>query len=136
VIHHPALLDEVAEHLGNLHFADSGLDKLRQEALKHLTGWVRLDSEGAQHYLRSCGYAQILDGLLDATSQLPAAFVRPDAPMEETRTGWEHTYKLYMLKELSADQRLAEQELATDLTLDRVERLTALVRAKDEGTEG
>jgi len=132
-INHPHLIEEFRESLGHLQFADSNLDKLRQEVLKPLDGWGSLDFEGVQDHLRSCGFSQILDCLLEASSHVPAAFSRPDAPLEEARAGWEELFKQYMQKELTADLQQAEQALAQELTADRVERLNALVSSKDDG---
>lgn len=131
VLAHPALREEVAERLGNLHFADSALDNLRQEVLKHHLGWGCLDFEGVQRHLRSCGFSQSLDCLLEASAHVPAAFSRPDVPLEEARAGWEHTYKLYMRNEQTADVRQAEQDAAANPTIDNFERLSALVTATD-----
>ncbi len=133
---HPPLRDEVAERLGSVAFADSALDNLRQEVLKHHDGWGGLDFKGVQRQLRTCGFSQILDRLLNATALVPAAFARPDAPLDEARAGWEELFRLYMRKELTADLVEAERALAADLTPDRAERLSALVRAKDEDRDG
>jgi len=132
---HPRLLDEVHEKLGELQFSDSSLDKLRQEVLKPLDGWGSLDFEGVQRHLRSCGFSQTLDCLLEASAHVPAAFSKPDAPLDVARAGWEELLKQYMQKELTVDLQQAEQALAQELTADRMERLSALVSSKDDGTD-
>ena len=135
VICHPRLLEEVFENLGRLQFTDSALDKLRQEVLKALDTWGGLDFEGVQRHLRSCGFSQTLDCLLEASAHVPAAFSRPDAPLDVARAGWEVLFRQYMQKELTIDLQQAEQALAENLTSDRMERLSALVWSKDEGTD-
>jgi DNA primase len=134
VICHPGLLEEVAERLGSLHFSDSTLDKLRQEVLKHLDRWSSLDSEGVQLHLRSCGFSQILDSLLEANVYEMWAFTRPDASADAARLGWEHTFKLYLRRELEADQRRAEGLLAAD-TSDETFGLLRALKSEDQGSD-
>jgi DNA primase len=132
VIGHPALLEEVAERLGNLGFSDSDLDKLRQEALKHLDSWGSLDSEDVQRHLRSCGFSQILDCLLEARAHDQSAHFKPDAPVEAARALWEHVYKLYTGKELAVELRQAEHQLAADLTDETFGSFNALSSTKNQ----
>ena len=131
MIRHPALIQESFERLGELTFADSALDNLRQEVIKHHDGWSRLDSDEVQRHLRSCGLAQSLERLLEANAHVPEAFAKPDAPLEAARAGWEALYKQYMRKELAVDVQLAEQAYAQEPTADRIERLNALVVTKN-----
>lgn len=136
VIMQPALMSETSERLGELTFADSALDNLRQEVIKHHDGWSRLDSDEVRHRLRSCGLTQNLERLLEANAHVPEAFAKPDAPLDLARGGWEALYKQYMRKELAVDVQLAEQAYAQEPTTDRIERLNALVVSRnDEGED-
>jgi DNA primase len=131
VITHPMLLEEVAERLGNLRFSDSDLDKLRQEALKHLDGWGSLDSGDVQRHLRSCGFSQILDCLLEARAHdQQSAHIKPDAPVEAARALWEHVFKLYTEKELAVELQQAEHQLAADISDETFGYLNALWSTK------
>lgn len=130
VINHPALLEEVAERLGNLRFADSDLDKLRQEALKHLDVWGSLDSGDVQRHLRSCGFSQMLDCLLEARAHDQSATIKPDAPVEAARALWEHVFKLYTGKELAVELQQAEHQAAADLSDETFRYLNALWSTK------
>ncbi len=135
VIAHPALLEEVAERLGNLRFSDSDLDKLRQEALKHLDGWGSLDSEDVQRHLRSCGFSQILDCLLEARAHDQSAHFKPDAPVEAARALWEDVFKLYTGKELAVELQQAEQQAAVDLSDETFGSFSALWSTKIRNTD-
>ncbi len=135
VLAHPGLLEEVAERLGSQHFSDSDLDKLRQEVLKHLDGWGSLDSEGVQRHLRSCGFSQILDCLLEASAHDQLAYFKPDASVEAVRDFWEHVFTLYSQKELTADLHQAEQQAAAALSEETFGYLNALWSSKTEGTD-
>jgi DNA primase len=130
VIAHPTLLEEVAERLGNLRFSDSDLDKLRQEALKHLDGWGSLDSEDVQRHLRSCGFSQMLDCLLEARAHDQSAHIKPDAPVEAARALWEHVFKLYTERELVVELRQAEHQAAADLSEETFAYFNALWSTK------
>ncbi|MDR3440639.1 DNA primase [Telmatospirillum sp.] len=133
VILHPVLLEEVAERLGNLRFKDSDLDKLRQEALKHLDGWGSLDSEDVQCHLRSCGFSQILDCLLEARAHDQSAHIKPDAPVEAARALWEDAFKLYTEKDLTAELQQAEQQAALNMSDETFGYLNALWSTKIRG---
>ena len=76
-------------------------------------------------------FRRFLEGLLEACAHVPVAFSQPDASIDSARVGWNHTFKRYMQKELSADLQRGEKELAQALTLDRFERFSALVSFKN-----
>ncbi|MEA4837592.1 MAG: DNA primase [Rhodospirillaceae bacterium] len=126
VIRHPALLEEVAERLGSLLFADSELDKLRGEVLKQLGGWGSLDSEQALLYLKEHGFSWSLSSLVDGGALETKDAIDPDSSIEAARGLWEHVYKLYTEKDLSAELRHAEQRLGADLSEESLAYLTAL----------
>ncbi len=137
MINHPSLLEECAERLGSLHFMDSELDKLRQEVLKHLDVWGGLDSEGVQSHLRSYGLTPVLDSLLESSANFPAAFSRADGPIETARAGWDHTYRLYLQKDLTADLLQAQRDATAEMTPESFERVSALaLTPKDTGDDG
>ena len=135
VIFHPALLEEVAEQLGGLHFADSGLDKLRQEAVKHHDDWSTLDFEGVQSHLCSSGFSQILDGLLDSSAHDQSTSIKPGAPFEMVREFWAHVFKLYSQRELAADLQQAERQAAAEMTTEKFGYFNALWSSKTEGND-
>ena len=133
VITHPPLLEDVAERLGELHFADSALDKLRQEVLMHLDGWASLDFEGVQRQLKSCGMSQTLDCLLEASAHDHSACLKPDAPIEVVREGWGHVYGLYRQKDVAAEVQQALQRTAAELTDETFGFFNALWSGQDRG---
>ncbi|MTJ80662.1 MAG: DNA primase [Telmatospirillum sp.] len=135
VILYPALLEQVAERLGNLSFQDSDLDKLRQEALKHLDGWGSLDSEDVQRHLRSCGFSEILDRLLEARAHDQRAHIKSDDPVEAARGLWDDAFKLYTEKDFRAELQQAEREAAVNMSDETFGHLNALwsVRIRDDG---
>ncbi|MEW5726413.1 MAG: DNA primase [Pseudomonadota bacterium] len=107
---HPTLIESVAERLGEAHFSDSELDKVRRGILKHLDVARDLDSESLRSHLRSDGYSRVLDSLLDANAYKIA---RPDAA-HEAKALWEHIFHLYARKDLQADIGHAAEALARE----------------------
>jgi DNA primase len=130
---HPALLDEVAESLGEVQFADSNLDKLRQDVLIHAHGYAGLDREAVYNHLRSRGFSQTLDCLLEAGAHDPSAIRKPDISIDEVRRTWRHVYGLYRQKELAADFEAAKLRSAADLTDETFGYVNALWSGLDRG---
>lgn len=128
---HPALIEGVAERLGEAHFSDSELDKVRRGILKHLDVARDLDSESLRSHLRSDGFSRVLDSLLDANAYKIA---RPDAA-HEAKALWEHIFHLYMRKELQADIGHAAEALAREPSEANFSVLAALVTSRAEGTQ-
>jgi DNA primase len=133
IIRCPLSVVEVAERLGQMHFSDSGLDKLRQEALRDVDSWGSLDSEGAERHLRSCGLSTVLDRLLGAVAHEQGASVKPDASGEAALGLWERIFNLYVQRDLAADLQQAQAEAAADLSDKTFGYLNALWLSKTGG---
>ena len=129
----PWLLDEVGERLGEVTFADSDLDKLRQEALIHAHDFASLDRQAVHDYLRSRGFSQTLDCLLEASAHDYKRLIRPDIAPDEIRRGWDHIYGLYRRKDWAADVEQALQRSAADLTDETFGFFNALWSGRDQG---
>ncbi len=130
---HPALLDEIAERLGEVAFTDSDLDKLRQEVVIHAHGCASLDRQAMHDYLRSRGFSQTLDCLLEASAHDYTRLIKPDVSLEEVRRAWEHIYGRYRQKEWAADVEQALQRSAADLTDETFGFFNALWSGRDHG---
>ena len=129
----PWLLDEVGERLGEVTFADSNLDKLRQEALIHAHDYASLDRQAVHDYLRSRGFSQTLDCLLEASAHDYMRLTKPDIAPDEIRHAWDHIYGLYRRKDWAADVEQAKQRSAADLTDETFGFLSALWSGRDHG---
>jgi DNA primase len=128
---HPTLIEGAAERLGETHFSDSELDKVRRGILKHLDVVRDLDSESLRSHLSADGFSRVLDSLLDANAYKIA---RPDAE-HEAKALWEHIFHLYTRKELQADCGHAAEALARDPSEANFTVLAALVTNRAEGLE-
>jgi DNA primase len=123
VIGHPRLLDDVGDRLGETAFADSALDNLRRGILKHHVTRPDLDGEALRAYLRSDGFSQALESLLDAND---CTIARPDA-LHDAKLLWEHVFSLYQRSELRAEAGQAADMLARDMSDANWARQAAVV---------
>jgi DNA primase len=130
---HPALIEEVAERLGEVAFADSNLDKLRQEIVIHAHNCASLDRQAVHDYLRSRGFSQTLDCLLEASAHDYKRLIKPDIAPDEIRRVWDHIYGLYRRKDWAADVEQALQRTAADLTDETFGFFNALWSGRDQG---
>jgi DNA primase len=129
LLDHPHIADtnSVGERLGETTFADKELDKLRQGILKHLAMARDLDSGVMITHLRSDGFSQVLDSLLDANER-KARSVRSYDAIDEARAYWEHVFHLYTKKELQADVSEANAQLAQETSAASWTRFKAVKR--------
>ena len=129
----PILLDEIAERLGEVAFVDSNLDKLRQEIVIHGHVCASLDRRAVHDYLRSRGFSQTLDCLLEASAHDYTPLTKPDVSLEEVRPFWDHVYGRYRQKDWAADVEQAKQRSAADLTDETFGFFSALWSGRDHG---
>jgi DNA primase len=132
LLEHPLLLDEVAESLGEVQFADSDLDKLRQEVLIDAHGFASLDRDAIYNHLRSHGFSKTLDCLLEASTYERRTICKPDISLEEVGRFWRHVYGRYRQKELAADFERAQQQSGADLTDETLVYVNALWSGRDQ----
>lgn len=125
LISHPALVDAVGERLGLLEYPDARLDKLRGGVLMVLGRQPALDSEGLVDQLRSSGFGEELDSLLNSDVFAHARFARPDADLDTARRGWENAYDMNRRKDLKADGSRIVERIAADPTEEACEILRA-----------
>ena len=133
LLSYPSLLEEVCERLGEVMFADSLLDKLRQEVLIHAHHCASLDRQAVHDYLRSRGFSQTLDCLLEASAHDHTRLAKSELSLDEVRHAWDHVYARYRQKEWAADVEQARQRSAADLTDETFGFFNALWSGRDHG---
>ena len=131
LIVHPPLLETVAERLGALHFANSGLDRLRQTLLAEHERVQGLDSGALQDYLRDTGFAQVLDSLLAASVHETWAFPGSAGIAEKASAVWADALRLFLRFDLEEDIHQAEARFATDPSEGNLARLMGLKAEQD-----
>lgn len=120
----PQTIGRHEEDLGRLAFADSALDRLRQEVLVLHACPDDLDAAAMQAELRRRGQADSLARVLDDPAVSP--LMGPaDATAQAVDAAW--TAELTLLRKLALKQELAGE--ATDLSAEAWERRRALIRA-------
>ncbi|MEQ8388612.1 MAG: DNA primase [Alphaproteobacteria bacterium] len=125
LVNHLSIMDEVAEELGTLGFADGQLDRLRQEVINVASLHPDIDSEGLKDHLRTRNLAALVDQLLAPDLYRHAFFARPEASPEEAVSGFRDTLARYR-REMSAEERAAmERDLAEDMSEESWSRFLA-----------
>jgi len=130
LIAHPALIEAVADRLGSLHFADSGLDGLRQAILNTPNDVQGLDSRALQDYLRATGFAQVLDSLLAVCRQEKWAFSGGAGLAEKALGVWNDALRLYEVAILDEEIQQAEARYQAEPTEGNLDRLHGLRQAQ------
>lgn len=136
LINHPELYDEASERLGTIDFSVPELDKIRQEVLKTLAAKSGLETEPLVNHLNECGYSAVLRSLLGAGVYDHAYFARPDATFEEAGAGWMETYDQIRGKDLIAEIKEAERDVAENPSEETFRRLSALKQQMNETRDG
>lgn len=134
LINHPELYDDVSERLGTITFSATELDNLRQEVLKTLAAKSDLETEPLTNHLIECGYSAVLRSLLGASVYDHAYFARPDALIEESVAGWYETFDQIRSKDLIAEIKEAERDVAENPSDETWRRLLTLKQQKNDET--
>ena len=129
LLHHPPLLEQVGEELGETGFSDNGLDNLRRGILKHLHSVHDLDSETFCDHLRSDGLTSVLDHLLDTDEY---RIGRPQTIIE-AKQHWGRLFKRYAWKKsLANDIGQAAEHLGQDMSASAFDRFAALKEVESD----
>jgi DNA primase len=123
LINHPDLIDEAAETLGHLTFADPALDRLRQEALNLLAQTPGLDSLTLRHHLEAHGYGEAVASLLRTTM---AGFAKAQASAEEAKKGMLHALGRLRRPEIVRALQEAERRMGEEASEEAWEALKTL----------
>lgn len=123
---HPILIEVFAERLGELKFGDLALDSLRRQILKHLDRARGLDSETLTDQLRSDGFSNVLDIVLDTT----AMAVSWPQEVEDAKDLWQHIFTFYTRPELQAGVGLAVERFAQDPSEANLKYLEAMLKTR------
>jgi len=140
LIAHPALFDQVGEHLGTIAFSDPELDNLRQEVLKTLAspeienqfGPEGLDSQALEDHLSTTGFSALVCGPMRRQVLNHANFARPDEHLEAARIGWEQQFRIFKRDQLLEEIRATEERLKQDLNREDFELLKVLKQSAAE----
>lgn len=116
VLHHPELLSEIAEDLGNVSFSAPDLDNLRQQVLIRAFEGAPLESDRLKDHLIAAGFASAIASVTGDRSLRTVAFARPEADKAEALAGWKHTFRIFQQEALKEEINHAEQRLAAEAT--------------------
>jgi len=135
VLNHPAILPDVAEELSSAPIGSPELDSLRAALLDIAAHHPDLDSAGVKLHLTERGFGGIVSRLAARETEVLEGFARSGASSEEAYEGFRHVLARHVrIALLRADLRVAEEELARNMTDEGWDRFVALRRAIiDEG---
>ena len=91
ILHHPELLDRLAEDFAEVPLTDAALDGLRTAILEIAGSVADLDSAALKYHLTDRGYAAILEKIAGPEVVALERFARPEADLMDAQMGWVHT---------------------------------------------
>jgi len=138
LIHHPFLLNEMAEDLAGLQLPAPDLDKLCHEILRLHALNPDLDAATLKFHLTGSGFSRTVEGVTSPQVLSHAAFARVEADAEAVRMGWIHTRDQFQQRHLATQIAEAGRDLAEHMDEETWTRLQPLLEQKseDEGASG
>jgi len=136
VLRQPALLDGYAEEIGTLDFADSDLDRARQEILTFYASTPELDREALLNHLNEAGFSSQTGVILSSDALIKPG---PGAQQAQDDAAYTETARLrVILSELIQGARLeeAQRRYEADPTEDNLTRLQECKRVAMESYRG
>ncbi|MDX2155594.1 MAG: DNA primase [Hyphomicrobiaceae bacterium] len=137
LINHPWLIEEHAEAISTLTFAEAGLARLRDALLSATMDENLLDRETLASHLTAQGFAPVLALVQRAITHKGDKFAEPEADRAAVETGWHHAVALHRKTELRRELAIAEQawhEEGSDDAYARICEIQAELMRTD-GTE-
>lgn len=134
-INNPAIVQDVEEELGQLHFSENGLDRLRQAVLSTLGRDPDLDVEGLKTHLLEQGFEMELGHILSGFVLTHASFSRISADAGAVLTGWRGAWKAMQDQTAQVDLDQAILAMKENPCEENENRLNALreLRRNSEG---
>ena len=134
IVGHPDLLEQKLEEFADIELGDPALDRLRGGIIEIATGSPDLDSATLKRRLREKGFTATLEAIAEAKVAPLAPFVRPDAPPEDARKGWESVLSVHRSAVTLPAEKTAYIE-GFDFTDEGFDRLKAFLgEAERNGT--
>ena len=110
-IHHPRLVERDAEALAALEISDSGLKRLRDSIIMHLSAHPDLDSAALLCQLNSAGLGFVCESLFSSSLFRASPFARADASADQALAVWRD-----LMNAFAEDQVRAEFQQARNVT--------------------
>ena len=138
ILHHPELLDRLAEDFAEVLLTDAALDGLRTAILEIAGSVADLDSAALKYHLTDRGYAAILEKFAGPGVVMLDWFARPEAASEDAAMGWAHALARHQRAvKLPEELEAAKRAFQADPNTETEARLLALKREEElvEGNE-
>ena len=138
ILHHPELLDRLAEDFAEVLLTDAALDGLRTAILEIAGSVADLDSAALKYHLTDRGHAAILEKIAGPGVIMLDWFARPEAASEDAAMGWAHALARHQRAvKLPEELEAAKRAFQADPNTETEARLLALKREEElvEGNE-
>ena len=137
ILHHPELLDRLAEDFAEVPLTDAALDGLRTAILEIAGSVAELDSAALKYHLTDRGYAAILEKIAGPEVVALERFARPEADLMDAQMGWVHTLARHQRAvNLPEELEAAGRNFGADSSSKTKTRLSVLIKREDELPEG
>jgi hypothetical protein len=136
LIRHPHLVEDFDQIFGRETFASQELEVLRRDLIMTFLAFLDIEPAELERRLGEHGHAPLIEHLKSQSVRVHAGFARPDASLEEARTGLREVWKAHY-RDLIQDEHdravRAFVENPCDQTLKSLETLrTAMAAIKEE----
>lgn len=133
LMNYPFLLNDHVEDIADARFPDRELDRLLHEILRIHAQKPDLDASTLKFHLTENGFGTVVNRVLSPQVLTHAASARPQADPEIVRAAWsELTRQIEQIGE-TRDVAAAEQDLATDMSVETWARHQPLFERKQRG---
>lgn len=126
VVNNPAIFHEVEEELGQVHFSENRLDRLRQAVLSTLGRQEELDGTALQTHLKERGYGEELANILSESVYTHASFSRPSADAGAVLSAWREAWRAMQTQSAQGDLEQAIRAMKENPCEENEKRLNAL----------
>jgi DNA primase len=133
LMNHPFLLSEHGEDIAGTRFPDRELDSLLHEILRIHVLKPDLDGGTLKFHLTENGFGAVVDRVLSPQVLKHVASARPQADPEIVREAWSELARQIELRDEARDMAAAENDLATDLSVETWTRHRPLFERKQRG---
>ncbi|SLN74240.1 DNA primase [Oceanibacterium hippocampi] len=132
---HPELIERYLEELAEIEFERPELDRLRVGIIDIASFCPGLDSQKLKSQLAVGGHDTIAKRLLGGELGAVEWFAMAEAHLDDAERGWKHVLARHRRDGLLAELRVAEAELAENMTDETLGRFLA-VKRRLEAAEG
>ncbi len=135
LIRHPHLVEDFDQIFGRETFVSEELETLRRDLIMTFLSFLEIDPAELEQRLSAGGHGPLIEHLKSQSVRIHAGFARPEASLEEARTGLREVWKAHFRDMIQDDHDRAVRafmENPCDQTMKTLETLREAMRAAKE----